>query len=121
MAHPLAQVVHPDWDVTSECYKLADARTAMESINARLDEGTDRMVRIESTIAENHKSANHARERLETKIDASVGSSAEILEIVQALKGFAKVVGALGRVVGWAAAIIAPLVAIWYSLPGAKK
>jgi hypothetical protein len=103
-----------DWHTPADCYKLLDVQAAMDGVNKRLDNGSARMCRIEEKIVENYDLAAQDSKRVEDKLDANTDATGEILEIVQALKGFVKVMAVIGKVVGWAAAIAAPLLTIWY-------
>lgn len=71
---------------------------AMEELEARFAAGTERM------------------RRLEDKIDGNSADTREVLDILHAGKGFFKVVGWIGSMVKWAAAIGAPLIAFYYAL-----
>lgn len=71
---------------------------AMDEFEARFTAGTERML------------------RLERKIDGNSADTREVLDILHAGKGFFKVVGWIGNMVKWAAAIGAPLIAFYYAL-----
>jgi hypothetical protein len=55
-------------------------------------------------------------QRLEQKIDGNSADTREVLDILHAGKGFFRVVGWIGNVVKWAAAIGAPLIAFYYAV-----
>ena len=76
---------------------------AMDDLDARFLAGSERM------------------KRLEDKIDGNSADTKEVLDILHAGKGFFKVVGWIGNVVKWAAAIGAPLVAFWFALKHGGK
>jgi hypothetical protein len=105
-----------DWHTPEDCSKLLNVQGAMDGVNKRLDDGSARMASIEKTIKTNNDSALVHRKKFESTLETNTDATAEILEIVTALKGFIKITAAIGKVVGWAAAIIAPLLAIWYTI-----
>lgn len=112
-----------------DCPNYQSNKAAMDEINRRLDDGSARMARIEGSVDEVKETlaasalatAEH-RIKTEAQWQENTAATKEILEIASALKGFIKVIKVFGKLVGWAAAIAAPLIAIWYTVhPGANK
>lgn len=112
-----------DWHTPSDCPNYKSNETAMQEINKRLDDGSARMGRIETsveevkaTLAASEASTAEHRKKSEAQWQENTEATQEILEIASALKGFIKIVKIIGKLIGWAAAIAAPLVAIWYTI-----
>jgi hypothetical protein len=74
-----------------------------DEIERRFTAGSARMDRIEALIIENTK------------------DTAEVLEIIRLGKSFFKVIGHLGSLIKWAAAVGAPMVAFYYAIKGGKS
>ena len=115
-----------NWQHTPEdCPRMNGAQHAMDELNKRLDDGSARMGRIEASVEEvkatlaaaEVATAEH-RAKTEAQWQENTSATKEILEIASALKGFIKVVKALGKVVAWGAAIVAPILAIIYTITG---
>jgi len=82
----------------------------IDAISKRLDDhdgrfadGSDRMTRIES------------------KIDANSADTSEVLDILRLGKSFFRILGILGDVVKWGAAVAAPIVALYYAIKTGGK
>jgi hypothetical protein len=117
-----------EWHTPEDCHKLLSVQEAMDGVNQRLDDGSARMTRIEESVTHVNdciKSNNDAalvhRRKFEATLDKNTVATSEILEIVSALKGFIKVVKVIGKFVAWAAAIAAPIVAIWFTVKTGGK
>lgn len=80
---------------TAECCGAAD-------IHERLNDGSERMDRIEASV-------------LATRSDI-----AEVLEILHLAKSAIKIAGFIGSIVKWTAGIGAPVAAFYFSIRGAK-
>ena len=84
---------HPD----SHCERIGDAER-------RLDDGSTRMQRIED------------------KLDKNSEATKEVLDILLLAKSFIRIMGIVGNIVKWAAAIAAPVIAVWLTLSvGGRK
>jgi len=85
--------------------RMSDAKihAMVDSVNQRLDDGDERMTRIEA------------------KLDDNSSDTAEMLDIIRLGKSFFRIIGGIGTFVKWAAAIAAPLVAIWYTIKNGGK
>ena len=101
-----------DWHTPADCFRLLETQE-------RLDKGSERMQRIEDSIAEVKAAQVKAVEihaRFETKLDGNSTATAEILEIISTAKGFFKVASMIGNALKWvlgiATAVIAFVVAI---------
>jgi len=55
---------------------------------------------------------------LELKLDSNNKATTEILEIISMGKSFFKVIGHFGSFIKWYAAILAPIIAIYYTMKG---
>ncbi len=71
---------------------------------ARLDEGGQRMGRIEVTIAANS-----------SKLDLNTTETTEILNIMREGETFFRMARRIGEAVKWLAALALPLVGLWYA------
>jgi hypothetical protein len=82
-----------------EAYRsLADVESRMEEkMRAELKAGSDRM------------------DSIEAKLDANCRDTAEVLEILRLGKSFFKMIGHIGAFMKWAAAIAAPVVAVYFA------
>lgn len=69
--------------------------TESVSVHERLNRGDLRMTRIETLLAKN------------------CTDTAEVLDIMRMGKSFFRAIGYVGRFIKWAAAVIAPLVAVY--------
>lgn len=79
----------------AECCGAAD-------IHERLDDGSERMDRIEASV------------------QATRTDIAEVLEILYLAKSAIKIAGYIGSLVKWTAGIGAPIIAIYFSFRGVK-
>ena len=89
------------WHTPNDCFKVINVQTAMDGVNARLDEGHIRMCAIEAGLASANDCVSrgeHVHARLETKVDSVGADAAELLEIIKNAKGFFRVVG---KISGW--------------------
>ena len=75
----------------------------IESAKKRLNDGATEMQSMKQDIQE---------------LKDGIG---ELLDILRSAKGFFKVAGVLGKVVGWAATIAAPVLAVYYTFKGGTK
>lgn len=105
-----------NWHTPDDCARIGDVQKSVDDIAVRLKEGDDRMARIEANQAD----AKTQRELVKAKLDSTVDSVDELLDILRAAKGFFTTLGLLGNVVKWAAAVAAPVVALWLTLKGDK-
>ncbi len=76
---------------------------AIESMQERLQRGDDRMNRIES------------------KLDQTCADMSEVLDILRMGKSFFRLIGYVGSFIKWAAAIAAPVVALYLTLKDGHK
>jgi len=81
-----------------------------EAIEQRFEAGSARMGRIEVT--------QQAMKVEQSEMRAEVS---EVLEILRLGKSFFKVIGHLGSLIKWAAAVGAPVVAFYYALKAGGK
>ena len=72
----------------------------IESVREQLKDQGDRLVRLESTV------------------DGIRQDTSDVREILQSARGFFKVLGVIGHVVKWLAAVTAAIAALWYMLTG---
>lgn len=79
------------------------ACSMIDDINKRLDDGDARM------------------DRIEAKIDANNSDTAEVLDILRLGKSFFRIVGGLGSIIKWGAAVAAPVIALIYTLKSGGK
>jgi hypothetical protein len=111
-----------DWHTPSDCYKMLDIQTAMDGVNKRLDDGSARMAKIESTLDANHQTARASRKRVEDKLDANNEATQELLAIINMGKGFFRVIAWIGkwlrRIVLWTLPVLTAIIAFWYTLTG---
>lgn len=70
---------------------------SMETVHERLNRGDLRMTRIETLLNQN------------------CADTSEVLDILRLGKSFFRVIGYIGSFVKWAAAIAAPIVAIYFT------
>lgn len=75
----------------------------IKSVEERLHDGSERM------------------DRIEAKLDTTCSDIAEVLDILRLGKSFFRVVGYVGTLIKWTAAVIAPLLAIIYTVKGGGK
>lgn len=81
-----------------------------DDIERRFEAGSARMGRIEAN--------QHVMGAEQSAMRAEVS---EVLEILRMGKSFFKVIGHLGSLIKWAAAVGAPIVAFYYALKGGKS
>lgn len=79
----------------SEPIMLDATMQRIHLIEARLDQGAERM------------------DRMQGKLDKTAEDVSEVLEILQSARGFFKVAGGIGLVVKWLAGMAAALAALW--------
>ena len=72
----------------------------IESVREQLKDQGDRLARLESTV------------------DGIRQDTSDVREILQSARGFFKVLGVIGHIVKWLAAVGAAVVALWYLLTG---
>lgn len=106
-----------NWHTPEDCSKIEAVQKTVDDICVRLEDGDARMARIEK----NQEDAKEQRELVKAKLDTTVDSVDELLDILRAAKGFFTVLGMMGNVVKWAAAVAAPVIALWFTLKGDVK
>lgn len=105
-----------NWHTPENCSRIDEVCKSIDAVNVRLEDGDKRMERIEK----NQEEAKTKREELAAKLDSNISNVDEVLDIIRAGKGFFKVIGALGNFIKWAAAVAAPVIALWFTLRGDK-
>ena len=85
-----------DRDCPDPCLSILD-------VHRRLGDGTARM------------------DSIEAKLDQNCADTAEVLDILRLGKSFFRMIGYAGTFIKWAAAIAAPLVAIFYTVKSGGK
>lgn len=80
-----------------------DPCASIIDIHRRLGDGTARM------------------DSIEAKLDQNCADTAEVLDIIRLGKSFFRMIGYAGTFIKWAAAIAAPLVAIFYTVKSGGK
>jgi hypothetical protein len=75
----------------------------IKDVERRFKDGSDRMSRIESTL------------------DTTRADVAEVLDILRLGKSFFRILGIFGTLVKWGAAVLAPIVAIVYTVKSGGK
>ena len=106
-----------NWHTPDDCARIDEVKKSVDDVCVRLKDGDARMARIEK----NQEDAKTQRELVKAKLDTTVDSVDELLDILRAAKGFFTVLGMLGNIVKWAAAVAAPVVALWLTLKGDVK
>ena len=134
------------WHTPHDCFKMLDVQAAMEGVTVRLDSGAVRMASMEADIEDNSAvirdgAKTHARleegitaamvaieklgtthGRLESKLDTNNKTTDELLEIIQASKGFFRVVGKIGNLLRtailWTLPLATVVLSFWYAISG---
>ncbi|WP_028451852.1 hypothetical protein [Chitinilyticum aquatile] len=84
-------------------------------VDRRLDDGVERFARLEGRTQQAEiLIAAHASHVEEMK--GLLKELRDLIETFSALRGAAKTISVLGRVVGWGAGILGSLIGVWYAL-----
>ena len=112
-----------DWHTPADCFKMID-------VQQRLEDGSGRMKRIESSIEElkaNQVNMMETHARFEKKLDENSKSTAdsseaigEVLAIISTAKGFFKGMGVIGTVLKWGLGIATAILAFVLTLKAGK-
>lgn len=117
----------------SDCHKLLNIQGVVDKIEIRLGDGSARMQRIEDQLMDDGKRMERIersidalanlqeksaefRDRLEKKLDDNTAMTSDIVDFSKSLSGFIRVVNWIGKFIGWAAGIAAPVLGLWYVL-----
>ena len=101
---------HAAGDCTGGCEDV-------KQIELGLEQGATRMTSIEDSLSDlATKLDNHIKLSNETN-----GLVAEVLDILHAGKGFFRIVGYIATGIKWTAAVIAPVIALIYTLKNGGK
>lgn len=106
-----------DWHTPQDCFRLLETQ-------ARLDQGSERMKRIEDSITEVKATQTkmvEAHTRFETKLDGNSNATTEILDIISTAKGFFKGTQVIGSVVKWLIGIALAIGAFIAMIKGGGK
>lgn len=88
----------------------------MDKAEERFNEGTERMKRIEESIAcltEHQTTSDAARKRMEEKLDENNEATYQLLDILKSGRGFFKVVDWAATVVKWTAGLVVAVGSVW--------
>lgn len=91
----------------------------MGTVKSQFDAGSERMMRIEDSLtrlSEHQIESDKARVRMESKLDTNTEITGQLLEIIQAGKGFFRTLGWLTDAAKWVAALAVPIVGLWYAI-----
>jgi len=99
--------IHPAGECPGGCEEV-------KAVEKRFSDGATRMTSIESSLsALSVKFAEHIKVSSDTN-----GLVTEVLSILQAGKGFFRVMGYIATGVKWTAALLAPVIALVYTIKG---
>lgn len=109
-----------DWHTPETCFKLLNVQNAMDSIYARLEDGSIRMGSMEDNIAGNHRVVCEDIRELKAALYDNSAQTREIFEIIEMGRGFFRAVGWIGkwirRIVMWVVPPVVAIIGLWQSL-----
>ena len=89
----------------------------MNDVQNQFSDGSDRMRRIEENVqrvADHQVENEKTRERMEQKLDTNTELTQQLLSIIQAGKGFFRVMGWVVEAAKWIAGVVVAFGSVWY-------